>query len=143
MSYARLHHDHQPQNFVGQPRTSLSDFEDDIDLTGKFGREDTSGDVELKDLSHSHHGSRTDEFPFDPNFEDWQSDEEKPPNFSRARRASASTVRSFMLYTPDEERSVIRKFDKKLVLFVALLYMLSFLDRSSMRRSNPFAWQLS
>ncbi|KIN00512.1 hypothetical protein OIDMADRAFT_200096 [Oidiodendron maius Zn] len=42
-----------------------------------------------------------------------------------------STVQSFQLYTPDEERAVVRKFDRKLVLFVALLYMLSFLDRSN------------
>lgn len=47
------------------------------------------------------------------------------------RRDSASTTQSFQLYTPDEERAVVRKFDKRLVLFVALLYMLSFLDRSS------------
>lgn len=50
---------------------------------------------------------------------------------SRRRRGSVSTVQSYQLYTPDEERAVVRKFDKKLVLFVALLYMLSFLDRSS------------
>jgi hypothetical protein len=51
---------------------------------------------------------------------------------SRRRRASISTVQSYQLYTPDEERAVVKKFDQKLVLFVALLYMLSFLDRSSM-----------
>ena len=49
----------------------------------------------------------------------------------RRRAASVSTVQSYQLYTPDEERAVVRKFDRKLVLFVALLYMLSFLDRSS------------
>lgn len=54
-----------------------------------------------------------------------------------ARRASISTVQSFMLYTPDEEKAIIRKFDRRLVLFVALLYMLSFLDRSS----KYSAWQ--
>lgn len=54
----------------------------------------------------------------------------------RGRRGSVSTTHSFQLYTPDEERAVVRKFDRKLVLFVALLYMLSFLDRSSM--SSPF-----
>lgn len=48
-----------------------------------------------------------------------------------ARRGSISTVASFQLYTPDEEQAVVRKFDRRLVLFVALLYMLSFLDRSS------------
>lgn len=34
-------------------------------------------------------------------------------------------------YTAEEERAVVRKFDRRLVLFVALLYLLSFLDRSS------------
>lgn len=36
------------------------------------------------------------------------------------------------LYSIDEEASVVRTFDRRLVLFIALLYMLSFLDRSSM-----------
>ena len=49
----------------------------------------------------------------------------------RRRRPSGSTVASFQLYTPDEELAVRRKFDRKLVLFVTLLYLLSFLDRSS------------
>lgn len=48
------------------------------------------------------------------------------------RRSSAETSRSYQLYTPDEERAVVRKFDRRLVAFVAFLYMLSFLDRSSM-----------
>jgi hypothetical protein len=47
------------------------------------------------------------------------------------RRRSALSVESYKLYTPDEEMEVVRIFDRKLVLFVALLYMLSFLDRSS------------
>lgn len=37
-----------------------------------------------------------------------------------------------IVYTAEEERGVVRKFDRRLVLFVALLYLLSFLDRSSM-----------
>lgn len=36
-----------------------------------------------------------------------------------------------LLFTPDEERKVVRKMDKYLVGFLAGLYMLSFLDRSS------------
>jgi MFS family permease len=59
-------------------------------------------------------------------------DDEKDERPVLARRGSASTTYSFQLYTPDEERAVVRKFDRRLVLFVALLYMLSFLDRSSM-----------
>ena len=50
---------------------------------------------------------------------------------SHGRRRSDGTEQSFLLYTPDEEQSVIAKFDRRLVLFIALLYMLSFLDRSS------------
>jgi hypothetical protein len=38
-------------------------------------------------------------------------------------------------FTPEEERVVLRKLDKRIVGLVALLYLLSFLDRSS--RSIP------
>lgn len=41
----------------------------------------------------------------------------------------------YTLYTPEEERAVVKKLDRNLVLFVAFLYMLSFLDRSSI---SPF-----
>ena len=34
-------------------------------------------------------------------------------------------------FTADEEKAVVRKLDRRLVLFIAFLYMLSFLDRSS------------
>ncbi|KAI0106250.1 major facilitator superfamily domain-containing protein [Nemania sp. FL0031] len=47
------------------------------------------------------------------------------------RRRSDSTVASFQLYTPDEERAVVRKFDRRLVIFLAFCYMLSFVDRSN------------
>lgn len=43
----------------------------------------------------------------------------------------STTAAGFRLYTPDEERGVVGKFDRRLVGFVALLYMLGFLDRSS------------
>ena len=35
------------------------------------------------------------------------------------------------IFTTDEEKAVVRKLDRRLVLFIAFLYMLSFLDRSS------------
>lgn len=50
---------------------------------------------------------------------------------------SNSVDQSFSLYTPDEEKSVIKTFDRRVVLFIALLYMLSFLDRSS-KHLSPF-----
>ncbi|KAG6023068.1 hypothetical protein E4U41_002092, partial [Claviceps citrina] len=44
--------------------------------------------------------------------------------------ASRSLERS-ELYTPEEDARVRRKFDRNLVLFVAMLFMLSFVDRSN------------
>ncbi|KAI3341990.1 major facilitator superfamily domain-containing protein [Ustulina deusta] len=49
----------------------------------------------------------------------------------KERRRSDSTAASFQLYTPDEERAVVRKFDRRLVIFLAFCYMLSFVDRSN------------
>ena len=46
--------------------------------------------------------------------------ENKPP------RAGSS-----LKYSAAEESEVVKKFDRKLVPFLALLYLLSFLDRSS------------
>lgn len=65
-----------------------------------------------------------------------EDDDDDDDAFERSRPGNrrfsrTSTVASFQLYTPDEEATVRRKFDRRLVLFVALLYMLSFLDRSS------------
>lgn len=50
-------------------------------------------------------------------------------SYSDARRGSNQS--SLPKYTTIEEREVVKKFDRKLVPFLALLYMLSFLDRSS------------
>ncbi|KAB2579534.1 putative transporter [Lasiodiplodia theobromae] len=40
-------------------------------------------------------------------------------------------VQDYELYTPDEEAAVVKRLDRRLVLFMGLLYMLSFLDRSN------------
>ena len=48
----------------------------------------------------------------------------KPPRLRRIGTMSKD-------YTDAEEQTVLRKFDRRLVLFIALLYMLSFLDRSN------------
>ncbi|MCJ1312939.1 hypothetical protein MMC25_006615 [Agyrium rufum] len=49
----------------------------------------------------------------------------------RQSRTDSVASSSYKLYTPTEEQRVLRKLDRNLVLFVALLYMLSFLDRSN------------
>lgn len=104
---------------------------DDEDVSPIGHRESGEG-FELKDLSGTRNHLEKSKDKSDPELEDWESDHEKSPSPLRSRRASVSTVQSFMLYTPDEEKSVVKKFDRRLVLFIACLYMLSFLDRSSM-----------
>jgi hypothetical protein len=42
-------------------------------------------------------------------------------------------------YTAEEQRAVMRKLDRHLVLFLALLYLLAFLDRSS-KCPFPLSW---
>lgn len=54
-----------------------------------------------------------------------------PETREASMHSRRTSVQSFELYTPDEERALIRKLDVRLVLFVALLYMMSFLDRSN------------
>lgn len=48
-----------------------------------------------------------------------------------SRRRRGDLARPSHYYSPEEERQVVRKFDWNLVPFLALLYLLSFLDRSS------------
>ena len=126
MSYGRLHHGNQSSHAVGRLERSTSpptdsDSDSEHDHLGLRGGD---ANFELQELSHREVSLRSED-------SEGEDGEEKSPKFGRHRRSSTSTVQSFMLYTPDEERSVIKKFDRRLVLFVAILYMLSFLDRSS------------
>ena len=58
---------------------------------------------------------------------DFSSEDEEKEHMRPMRRVGTQSKD----YTDEEERVIVRKFDRKLVLFMALLYMLSFLDRSS------------
>lgn len=71
---------------------------------------------ELQPISHS--------VPPSPKDEDGEDDHD-------ARRLSFDSVQSYELYTPDEDKEVLQKLDRRLVGFMALLYCLSFLDRTS------------
>lgn len=73
---------------------------------------------ELQPISHS--------VPASPKDEDENDDRDHD-----ARRLSFDSVQSYELYTPDEDKTVLRKLDRRLVGFMALLYCLSFLDRTS------------
>lgn len=56
----------------------------------------------------------------------YDEDEDDEPRYT-----SRASVQSYELYTPDEDRAVLKKLDRRLVGFMALLYCLSFLDRSN------------
>ncbi|KAI9822833.1 MAG: hypothetical protein M1826_000412 [Phylliscum demangeonii] len=55
-------------------------------------------------------------------------------SFKGHQETSAFTGHIDARYTPEEESRVVEKFDQRLVLFIAFLYMLSFLDRSRLER---------
>lgn len=59
---------------------------------------------------------------------DSESEEESDKEHARPITRIGSSSKSF---TEEEERAVIRKFDRRLAMFLALLYLLSFFDRSS------------
>ena len=103
---------------AGSPRRSAS----------RSSASDLGGDAyELHDLSKLDSPSESlDSFEISSDDVDQRS--EAPPPRHRTRRSRRP---SFELYTPDEERVVLRKLDWHLVLLVALLYLLSFLDRSN------------
>ena len=142
MSYGKLRHGNQSSHAINHLRRSPSpplgsgsdsdaDSDDDSGTGLRGGENSDEDEYELSDLSsHGSNGLKSQD-GYDPRFHESE-DEEKGSDFEKGRRESDSTVHSFMLYTPDEEKAVIKKFDRRLVLFVALLYMLSFLDRSSM-----------
>ncbi|KAL9013621.1 MAG: hypothetical protein Q9173_001698 [Seirophora scorigena] len=66
----------------------------------------------------------------------WQSDSEEVLDHAERFILDAAPEKELVneasaLYTSEEERAVLRRLDRRLVLFIALLYMLGFLDRSN------------
>ncbi|OCK84064.1 MFS transporter-like protein [Lepidopterella palustris CBS 459.81] len=70
---------------------------------------------------------------------DWQEEENNENTqflYSSHQFSQTSSVQSYELYTTDEDRAVLKKLDRRLVMFMALLYLLSFLDRSNIGNSR-------
>lgn len=93
---------------------------------GDLGREE-QGLVMDPLLSSSMHNDGSDDDDDDDDDEVYELDERGSREIGRAH----GRPRNGFSYTAEEERAVVDKFDRRLVLFVAFLYMLSFLDRSS------------
>lgn len=136
MSAALTYPNHGTNSVTSSPRGSL-EYKSRISKKGNLKKsscvETRSVDygfsletLEMTDLS------KPSSYPF---LHHEQEDENEGDRITEARQnqpALQTHNECFMLYTPDEEERVIKIFDRRLVLFVALLYMLSFLDRSSM-----------
>ncbi|KAI9732309.1 MAG: hypothetical protein M1834_001516 [Cirrosporium novae-zelandiae] len=90
--------------------------------------EDDNEGYEMREISGS---SKKGYYGLDGSDSDSDDEDETDEHEPIKRRRTGSSAQSFELYTPDEERAVVRKFDTRLVLFMAFLYMLSFLDRSN------------
>lgn len=124
-----LHHILPPRSTDGSPVSSTSNAQ----LTPDSDSDDSDFDIGEAGESIKLQRQVQD---VEKNEEDGEVSGDEESHDSGARRASVSTTHSYQLYTPDEERAVVKKFDRRLVLFVALLYMLSFLDRSSTELSS-------
>lgn len=105
--------------------TEASSIDDDSDLDELSEHGDRERTFELEDLTRNASASSLQGSAFRDGYRKANMDEEKTPQRRKSKKAR------FLLYTPDEERAVLGKLDRRLVLFMALLYMLSFLDRSS------------
>lgn len=88
------------------------------------------------DFGNSYKDTETDDGGFSDEDDDHHTGYESGPESRRRKFPRAS---SLLEYTVAEEGEVVRKFDHKLVPFLALLYLLSFLDRSS--RSHCLCWK--
>ena len=104
--------------------TPESDAEDS-DVESVAALRGGEGSTELRKLRNSseersQHGNG--------DHEDSSSDDESEKEHARPVRRVGSRSKE---YTDEEEKAIVRKFDRRLTLFIALLYMLSFLDRSS------------
>lgn len=103
------------------------DSEDSPIAQTRTSREIEGDTTELTKLHHvPPHGKRS---ASEDRLSDGESEEEEDDVY-QTRRLKRSETHS-KDYTDEEEAAVVRKLDRKLVLFLGFLYMLSFLDRSN------------
>jgi hypothetical protein len=114
-----------PSGTPAPTKTTSESDADDSDVESVSALRGGGHTFELRKIRNSsekgsHHGS------FDQEEASSEDDSEKEDVRPMRRVGSRSKE-----YTREEEQAIVRKFDRRLTLFIALLYMLSFLDRSS------------
>ncbi|PIA88971.1 putative transporter [Cercospora beticola] len=100
----------------------LWDADDDGYEMAEMSKDGKRIDEEYEDVQQAMGGAEE---------QDSADEDDRAPLAGTGRRRRRSSLQSFQLYTPDEEARVRHKLDTRLVLFVALLYMMAFLDRSN------------
>jgi hypothetical protein len=131
--------DGSPQNSsLGSSTSPPNRFTPDLDTEdeeeGPYVLSGTDGvdGYEMKELGvrekDNHADSRNTAHRSDGRYD---SDDEEDGTWIDRTTSRRTSIQSFELYTPVEERAVRRKLDTHLVIFVSVLYLLSFLDRSN------------
>ena len=111
-----------PTQATPESRADDSDIESIVELrTGEHN-------LELPELRKLRNSSEKRSQHRDEGHEDSFSDDDSEKEHIRPMRRVGSRSKE---YSNEEEKVIVRKFDRRLTLFIALLYMLSFLDRSS------------
>ncbi|KAI9800294.1 MAG: hypothetical protein M1833_003408 [Piccolia ochrophora] len=132
-----------PSSSFASPSTTRftpdSDSDDASDVGLNPSHNEFGDDFELKEIGGQlRRVPRSDGIERDSDDGSEGSYEEKYFRQGRERSYSEPTAQSYMLYTPDEESAVVRRFDRRVVLLMGFLYMLSFLDRSNIGNVSHF-----
>ena len=101
---------------------------DDSDVESMVELRSGGHSLELPELRKLRNSSEKRSQHKDEDHEDPFSDDDSEKEHIRPVRRVGSRSKE---YSDEEEKVIVRKFDRRLTSFIALLYMLSFLDRSS------------
>ncbi|OAP62960.1 hypothetical protein AYL99_02187 [Fonsecaea erecta] len=111
-------------------RTPEFDSDDSPIVQTQTSRETESQSVELRKLHHvpppAEHTDTEDEFS-ESDSDPGEGDDDEGYGKRRLRRTATHSKD----FTDEEETALVRKLDRRLVVFLGFLYMLSFLDRSN------------
>ncbi|KAF2801610.1 MFS general substrate transporter [Mytilinidion resinicola] len=120
-----------PSTDDGDTRLTPSSDSEGEDEEATLGQDHAGQSYRMKNMSSRSFGKGdSGETPSQEHVIDGEDEDRSLLRESR-RLSQGSSVESYELYTPDEDKAVLRSLDRKLVLFMALLYLLSFLDRSN------------
>lgn len=108
------------------PAIPPPNFDSDEASVLKQPSHDGGNFIELRRLRHSSH--RNSDGRVQDTISEHGSDSDEDPRYKRRLKRVSTMSKE---YTDEEEAAVVQKLDRKLVMFLGFLYMLSFLDRSN------------